>query len=255
MPGTDVNQLVRVARTLPAATPDGTAPVGNPRAGKYLEQYVMSMIGTKHVLADEGSYFTASMTPGQTALAYGIQASFSDIAGFIAIQNGDVANGKRIYLDYVKFSLSVAPASSTSALLAVKIDTANRTPSANFSLQTPNNVNMDSAVASIAKVWFPTGGTLTLPTVGGSARVVTGNLNLRAVLPTVADEYVIQFGGTDLSQMENAAVATATIVKKQVNAPPVIIGGTDFGLLHLWFPSNATTAASFSNIEVGWWER
>lgn len=257
MAGTDVTLIKRVGRALPNPSPDGSVlQPGQGRAGRYGEDYMLSILQTKHGLADEGAYFTACMTPGQTALAYGVLAAFADVSGFIAIQNSDAANGKRINLDYIKFSLSVAPASATAAWLAIKMDTVNRTPSAGSVLITPNNANMDSTLGSVAKIWFPTGGAvLTLPAAGGAARVVSGNINLRAVLPTVGDEYVISFGGVDFSQVENAAVATATIIKKQVAAPPFVIGGGQFGLLHLWFPANAATGVSFSNIEVGWWER
>ena len=247
-----------VSRLLPQPNADSQ----NNDVALRLKRYgdVIDPIFTKHVLADEGAYYTACMTPAQAALAYGLQTSFADIAGFVAVMNTDLplgqGTGKRVYLDYIKFILSVAPASATAAWVAIKIDSTNRTPSANQSLITPSNMNMDSSLGSISKVWFPTGGTLTLPVAGGAARLVTGNLCLRTVIPVVSDEFIISFGNTDFSQIDqNQPAALATVATVRKSAPPFIIGPQQFALIHLWFPGNAVTAASFSNIEVGLVER
>lgn len=245
-----------VSRLLPQPNPDSQ----NNDVGLRLKRYgdVLDPVFTKHTLADEGAYFTATMTPGQAALAYGVQASFADIAGFIVIQNADQpigsGTGKRIYLDILKLIYSVAPASSTAAWMAVKVDSVNRTPSANLAAMTPVNVNMDSVNGSIAKVWFPNAGTLTLPAVGGAARLIEGNINLRNTIPVVGDEVNVTFGATDFAQTFLTA-QVATVAKAVVPASPFIIGPNQFGIIYLWFPANATTAASFSNLHLAWWER
>jgi len=244
---------IRTQRNLPTPNLDGTGQT--PRGGRYGELYVDGIVPTKHLLADEGIYFTASMTPGQTALAYGLRASFLDTAAFIAIGNNYSAGTTRLYLDYMKMSFSVAPASATAAWLAAKIDNINRAPTANSALQSPANCNMDVAVSSQASIYFPTGGTLTVPASSGAARTIFGNLALRNVLPTIGDEYTIQCGGVDRGETEFSAVATATIIKRTMMAPPMVIGGGQFILFYLWFPGNATTPASFNNLELGWWER
>jgi len=116
MPGIDVNQLWTPARAVPSPQSDQKAPVTNVRGGRYGEQYVLPLIPTKHLLADEGSYFIATNpTPG-TALAYNVQAAFSDTVPLFYVQNNDSkANpfGKRLYLDYIKLICTTAPASST----------------------------------------------------------------------------------------------------------------------------------------------
>ena len=137
MPGIDVNQLWTPARGLPSPQTDQKAPVTNVRGGRYGEQYMLSLIPTKHVLADEGSYFIATNpTPG-TALAYNIQAAYSDTVPLLYIQNNDSkANpfAKRMYLDYIKLICSVVPASGTGARFAVKTDPTLRTLSTNNTL-------------------------------------------------------------------------------------------------------------------------
>jgi len=134
MPGIDVNQLWTPARAVPSPQSDQKAPVTNVRGGRYGEQYVLPLIPTKHLLADEGSYFIATNpTPG-TALAYNIQAAFSDTVPLFYVQNNDSkANpfGKRLYLDYIKLICTTAPASSTGVRFALKTDPAIRTISTN----------------------------------------------------------------------------------------------------------------------------
>ena len=53
MPGIDVNQLWTPARAVPSPQSDQKAPVTNVRGGRYGEQYVLPLIPTKHLLADE----------------------------------------------------------------------------------------------------------------------------------------------------------------------------------------------------------
>ena len=68
MPGIDVNQLWTPARAVPSPQSDQKAPVTNVRGGRYGEQYVLPLIPTKHLLADEGTYFIATnVTPGAGA--------------------------------------------------------------------------------------------------------------------------------------------------------------------------------------------
>jgi len=97
--------------------------VTNVRGGRYGEQYVLPLIPTKHLLADEGSTSSpTNPTPG-TALAYNIQAAFSDTVPLFYVQNNDSkANpfGKRLYLDYIKLICTTAPASGTGARFAIK---------------------------------------------------------------------------------------------------------------------------------------
>ncbi len=40
-----------------------------------------------------------------------------------------------------------------------------------------------------------------------------------------------------------------------VTAPPVVLGPQQFAVVHLWFPGNAATPASFSMLDVGVFER
>lgn len=245
-----------VARAFPTPNADSQSVDVPLRVGRYGN--AVEPVYTKHQLADEGGYFTATMSPGASALAYGVTASWAATTGFVVIQNIDLpigqGFGKRIYVDLLKFIFSVAPASGTAAWAATVIDSANRTPSANLSSQTPINVNMDSANGSVAKVWFPSGGSLTLPAAGGNVRTVEGNIAIRNTIPVVGDEVNLTFGATDFGQLYLGTQAS-TVAKAVIPCSPFIVGPQQFGILYLWFPSNSSTAASFSNIHLAWFER
>jgi hypothetical protein len=52
----------------------------------------------------------------------------SETAGyFLSVQNLQAANGKRIYLDYLRLILATVPASATAGEMFVKLDTTGRT--------------------------------------------------------------------------------------------------------------------------------
>src|SRR5947209_3844525 len=78
----------------------------------------------KMLLGDKGAYFVATNpTPG-TPIAFAINTGVSETPGyFLSIQNSQQANGKRIYLDYLRLICGAAPASATSGEMFVKIDT------------------------------------------------------------------------------------------------------------------------------------
>jgi len=107
----DATQWYTVAEELPPATPDQEKTGVFVRGGTYGEQYVLSPVPTKHMLADEGTYFTTSSAafyqPDYT-LTYPIYQNFLDTMPFIYVQNNDNTSNpsaKRIYLDYIKVVL------------------------------------------------------------------------------------------------------------------------------------------------------
>src|ERR1019366_772728 len=125
-----------VHRGLPIVSSENVdAPV---RMGRYGDVSVLSAVPTKHILADEGSYFTiTNPTPG-AALAYGsagTQASFSDTVPFFILKNNASSSdplAKRMYLDYIRLIqiTGTAPATTTSVQMAIKLDNINCFPTA-----------------------------------------------------------------------------------------------------------------------------
>lgn len=241
-----------VHRIRPDANPEYTEEEF--RLTKYGSLYVESIIPTSHMLADEGSYYmTSSPTPG-TGLPFAITAAASDTAGnFLVIKNNDNTtdspNILRMYLQYIKLICTVAPATATAAQFKMNVDgfLNSRYTSGGTALPavTPN---MDIGNKSISQVYA---GALVTTALSSSSRQV-GRGQLRTVIPAVGDEYMFTFGATESAQQ--ASIATATAIRETTQCAPVIIGPQQFFSLGLWFPGNATTAASFE-VECGWWER
>lgn len=211
-------------------------------------------------IADAGQYFTAGMAPGATVLDYAVLAAFDATKALVVIQNADGANasqplsvGRNLHLKYLRFTISQAPASSTSAVFASVIDTGTRTPSAGNTARTPVNVLSGSpAAATLPNVWtIGTGGAVITVPAAVSASTVVGNLLLRGQIPIVNDEYLIQFGGTDVvagNLVTAAPNGASNIVKAH---PPIVLAPQHFALLYLWFPGNAATEAKFSGLDLG----
>lgn len=243
-----------VSRAIPQACPDNVH-AGEPiRLSRFQEIYVQNIVPpTKHPICDEGSYFVSTSTAG-TALAYGIITAFSDTTTdviWVIQNNGSISDPfvKRLYIDYLRLTVTVAPATATQAFYAIKVDNVSRVPSANLSLITPVNTNMDSSMISQAKSWLASGGAMTVPASSSQARTIVAQGSLRAAIPVVGDELVTIFGSTDIG----GSVGT-TGGRVVTHAPPVVLGPQQYMVFYLWFPGNATTAMSY-HADAGWWER
>jgi hypothetical protein len=229
--------------------PLGEKQIGNLRIGKYRDLYTIPLFHKNHSLSDEGSYFVATNpTPG-TPVAFVVNAAVSETAGyFFNVKNNDAigVNAKRIFLDYIRLISGVVPASATSAHCFVKLDNINRYSSGGSTIY-PVNPNMDSNIASIAQM---NAGALTTVAPSPSARVVARGV-LRASIPIVNDEWILNFGAVETASSMLIGGGVARFV---VPLPPVIIGAQQTMGLQLWFPGNAVTPAQFE-FELGWFER
>jgi hypothetical protein len=200
----------------------------------------------EQILADEGYYFVATNpTPG-TPIAFAVNAAVSETAGyFLSVQNTQPANGRRIYLDYLRLICGVAPASATAGDMFVKLDSAGFTSGG--SAITPVSPNYDSAATSIATV---NAGALT--TAARVAARLVARARLRTVIPVIGDEWVFSFANPELSA---STVQNGTNPQRMpIGLPPVIIAPQAFALIQLWFVGNVTTPGSFE-FELGMVER
>jgi hypothetical protein len=228
-------------RGLPSANADGAQV--QIRGGRYGEQHVIPVGNGTYPIAEEGAYYKALTPTLGTAVAYPVTAAFSATAGAaFLIRNANASpTGPNIYLDYVRFTFSVAPASSTSAQFAVVVDPANRYTSGGSALTITNpNLNTTPATSAVAFA-----GSLTTTAASGSVRNISRGA-LKATIPLVGDSFTVNFGAVD-------SVATSSGVQQ---GGPVVLGpnANHSMLVHLWFPANATTGASFE-VDAGWWER
>jgi hypothetical protein len=232
------------------------------RAKLYDEQLVHNAMPTEHTIADAGGYFVA----GNPTIGTGIQkaasiTAFADTNALFVIQNTDSpANlqAKRIYLRFIRLSLGgTAPTGTVSMEWAFKLDKIERFPTtaANMTVLTAVNVNMDSAVASVAKVAsYANAGAMTIPAASTAARVA-GRAKIPTGLGIVGDEYVVTFGQLDWPGVGGLTAARAAVPARLIsNAAPIIIGPGQTLVVHQWWVTAATTVETHE-FELGWWER
>ncbi len=232
----------KVSEALPTATADGAQVQA--RGSKYGELAVLPYMQPPYYPhALEGLYFkTTHQTPGTTQ-AYQVQAAFSATVAFMVIYNSDTV--KRIFLDYIKLIPTVAPVSATAGHMSVATDGINRFSSGG-TLYTPQNVNANSVIASIATIHVGA-----VVAAAASATRYIGRGVLFAAIPVVNSEYIIAFNSAAGGA---GTIAGTTAQRTVVPCSPVIVGPGSSALLHLWFPGNITTGLS-AEFEIAHYER
>jgi hypothetical protein len=267
------------SRRKPQVSSDGGSnnEVGG-RGGRYGESYVLPLWPNDQMLADEGSYVTATMLPGATALQHGILAAFDATKAVFAFQNTDAPQfdgAVRCYLRYLKFNVITPPTSGTALRFASVLDPGNRqpttissgsggtgpgTPATATAYRAPGfNVSLDESAGAKGAPYFPlsaAGGLpFAVPAPTQQARTVVGNGSLRAQIPVAGDEYTIQFGAADFPGGALVTAAPAGASRIVIAHPPVVIPPQAWFLLHLWAPGNITAGIAFDGLEAGWGER
>lgn len=244
----EVDLSVEVDRDRPDAESDSTSKTL--RGGRYGEAYVQNIWNSTHLLADEGSYYTANGTPG-TGISFVVNTAVSETAGnFLYFKNNDtVGNGraKRIYIDYIRLLLTAAPAAATSMHFFFKWDKVDRYTSGGTAL-TPANTNGDAAIGAIGAV--QAGANVTVAP-SPSARLLSRGI-MRTVIGVVNDEYLFKSGGVEAA----AAIQLGGLVAQRhvIPLPPMIVGPGQNLAMQLWLPANAVTPPSFE-VDCGWIER
>lgn len=252
----------RVSRDLPQADVDGGREGEPVRIGRYDEQYNLSLVPTKHLLADEGSYYIATTpTPG-TGIAMTISTGFVDTVAMFAIKNTCNPSGplgcKRIYLDYLRLILlGTAPTAVVSRHFAFKRSPADREPTtaANKTIMTAVNMANAAGRGSIARpLSYSAAAAMTVPASAPSDPVV-GRCALPTGLGVSGDEYVVKFGGEDMSHKVGLTAVRATDPARIItHAPPIIIEPGEWLVIHEWCLTEATNGPTFEH-ELAWWER
>jgi len=258
----EIEALVRgrVSALLPQADIDGGRDGEPVRVGKYSEQYGLSLVPTKHLLADEGSYFIATTpTPG-TGIAMTISTAFSDTVAMFAIKNTEAPGplAKRIYLDYLRLILlGTAPTAVVTRHFALKRSTADREPTtaANKTVMTPVNMRSGAGRGSIARVLsYSAAAAMTVPASSPGDPVV-GRVGLPTGLGISGDEYFVKFGGESMPVKVGLTAVRATDPARVIGvAPPVILEPGEWLVIHEWCLTEATNGPTFEH-ELAWFER
>lgn len=214
------------------------------RAGRYSEGYVLSLMPTKHLLAEEGSYYNSNNGSNGVATA-AAPTVFSSTNPFLLLFNQEAVGGKNIELDYITLVNAAPGTGGTNLQCAVTVDAGNRFSAGGVSL-TPANVNPAIAGGSVAKVWA---GNITATAATISARGVVGVRTLKGSIPVSGDVYTARFGSADAPDLLSVSTVTLTTI----NLPPIIVPPQYSVLFYIWLAAQSVSS-SFAP-EIGWWER
>jgi hypothetical protein len=192
-------------------------------------------------IAQDGQLYTR--TTGGTPIATGTSvptgASIPATTPLIVVKNNSpIGSGIRTWvhsLNIVQIGGTV-PASVTSVQAAVVVDSGDRTPTANLTLATPNNVVIGGR-ASTSQVWQCNAGNLTVP-AASSAAITTARRQIRSGITVLLDEYELRFG----SEAPVTKMPTAVVGSFATSLPALVIQPQHFALIYLWFPGGATNA-------------
>lgn len=234
----------KTAKTLPTSVADASQL--QPRLGAYGDTMSIQLMDNHSSLADEGSYFKAVNPTISTAIAGAATTSFSPTAALFSIYNTSAAGGKRIYMDYIRLMVVGAPTTSTSAQIAVTIDSGTNRYSSGGTAITPTNTNMDSSRATVASMFF---GAVVLNAASGSVRTVS-RFNPKQAILVAGDVISMDFGEHSSGAAALTGAAAQTL---PASVGPVVIGGGHSLNFHIWYP--AATAAPTFEFEIGMWER
>lgn len=241
------------SRMLPLPVGDGENPI---RLNRYREQIVVPTHVKMHALADEGCYFVAaSPTPG-TGLAAGTDATFVDTVPTLYLYNTEQQgpNAKSVFLDYMKWVVTVSVTSGTTARLVARLDPGERNLSTdNTTGITPVSPNSALGIKSVLRVQHQSSGTNSA--LGAASKNVRNVVNASfGGLLVVGDEIGVVFGATDIGAYNGLTAAQATNPgRKMSNAAPVVIGPNTNLAVHLFFAGAA--AGLSAEFEMGYWER
>jgi hypothetical protein len=251
----DFKVQARASRILPQAQVDTN--LIDVRAGRYGELPVLSKVPTKHLLSDEGDYYTATSGYGTTVAQQGQITAFSDTAPLFVFFNKELPGGKRIYLDALRLLLAgTAPVGTVSLEVAVRTDTVSKLPANANQYTNPltYNVNSDDARASSATIYaYVAANAMVTPVSSGAVRNVA-RAHVSTGLGITGDEYLIQFGSTERASHAGLTATRAAATARLVgDGNPVIIGPQVWATVHVWWLTSITNVPTWE-WEWSWFE-
>lgn len=227
------------------------------RVAPYGEVYTAEMLDDGDASAMSGVRYQALATPaaGGTGVAMGIQTAFSDTANIpFIIVNGASAGGKRIIMEYIKFRVTAAGTTTTSAEAAIEIDSTNRYSSGGTSL-TPVSCTTEDNTASITSQLRT--GAITAAAAGANRKWLWQGIIRKAAAPLwiVNDVVIFRFGNPDPGIPSTDLISSTDVGGTHFvwPVPPAVVGPGGTLLLHIANVANATTPPSLA-FECGWKE-
>lgn len=226
------------------------------RADRYGAAIVQPQAGSRHVYANEGSYFVAhnATNDASTTLAGHAAPILADADAtmtkpFIHLRM-DPSSTKRAFLEFIEIEVVTAGANGTQACWAAQLDTGSTRVSSGGTALTRVNPNMQSTnTPDLACL----GGAVVAAAESTSVREL-GHGTLRPSIEIAGDIKMFVFGGAPDVVGSQAGQAAAAIRTSIVCLPPVILGATDQLLLALHSQASQTVAGVYK-VRMGWWER
>lgn len=214
------------------------------RNTNYEDEYVVPVGLGRHVLADEGSYFTAiTPTPG-TGIVDGAVATFVETTPSLTIYNG--TSNKHLVLDFIRFTVTVVSTASEQVQFTNTIDSGKRWTSGGTAM-TINGASTDGQVmsngVSIQK------GIITASAATAARRVLSHTIYRWGTLEIVGDVYEMRFGEPASKSLANAA----TVCTFSRGVPPVVIGPNQ-SFVQVGWGTNMSTGPTHA-LEMGFWLR
>lgn len=244
----DVRLLGTARRGLPSRDNDGNQ--NAVRTSQYGELLSLPTGKGLLALADEGSYFLAvNGTPGTGLAGHAAPTDITiDTKPFVLIRNAaTVAEGVRLYLDYIRLQVTAAGTGGTIEQWCLKIDNILRYASGGSAL-VPVCPNMQSTAASKATCHA---GAVTAAAASSAQRLL-GSGTVRTAIPVAADTYMFDFGAA-MKDVGAAAVNGTTPTMHKIPCPPVVLGPGESLLLHLARASQS--AAASYELTAAWFEK
>jgi hypothetical protein len=232
---------------------DSSGSLKTTRLNNYGDLWVQPSLDGLQGACEEGSFYVAvNPTPETPIAATTSIITYAETAGAVGVtmmlRNGSVfaETSKRIQMAYIRLMLVQVPTSATHWKYVLTLDdNPARYTSGGSQITTIFNSNGDvAASSSIATLFF---GALT--TAAPTNRRFVGRGNLRGVIPTTFDQYVISFG---IGSQGTAASAAASGSFTCFNAPVTIAPGQNL-CLTMWGIGNA--AAPSWEFDIGWAEK
>jgi hypothetical protein len=236
----------KASRGVPAQSGEGT--LVPQRLSRYGEVHTLPYGKPLYGPADEGRYMVLrNATPGTGIAGHAAPTTIDDTKPLLYLRNdATVAEGKRIYLDYIKLDVTAAGTNATDLGFQHILDV-RAAPSAGTQL-TAVNANGDSSEAPSLTAWL---GAAVVAAASTSVRRLAHGL-ARLVIPVVGDTYRFDFGAGSqaMGSMIDAGTAIANIV---IPVHPIVIAPGQSYLLHQ--RSSAQSGAHSFEFECGFWVR
>lgn len=190
--------------------------------------------------------FSAINGTAGTGIAEAVKTAFAATAAMCVLRNGGA--GGYIRPKFLRLVNTVAPASGTAMHMRIALDSGVTRVSSGGSALTGKNRDMSSSSTSNATFTF---GAVVTAAATANVRYVSQS-SPSVVIPVVGDQITVAFG----SEEGDAGLGTlAGTTARQIvtNVGYVCLGPSTEMIVHAWYPSNATTPASWE-LEMVWEE-